>query len=312
MSQFIQIGEKGIQISHIQDVLSHEDGTITLSFPCYSNERSERLILKGEEAMAFVAWWESKADVYVIYGNDTLAEGLPIPELVTVPAGDFLMGGDEVRGDEKPQHLVFVREFEIGKYPVTNFEYRAFVLDTGHKPPPHWLPQYPEELDDHPVVYVSWHDAVAYCKWLSQKTGKSYCLPSEAEWEKAARGTDGREFPWGNEWDASKCNSAEGGPGCTTPVGKYSPAGDSPYGAADMAGNVWEWCSSLYRGYPYDPGDGREDWVAEGVRVLRGGAFYYNRRYVRCACRLRSDPFYRDWDLGFRVVVSPSFGLDRD
>ena len=179
------------------------------------------------------------------------------PQMVRIPAGEFLMGTREEDVDaivekygihrkyierEVPQRKVFVKEFEIGKYPVTNFEYRAFVQDTGHQPPGQWKDaQYPEGLGDHPVVAVSWHDAVAYCEWLSEKTDRPYRLPAEAEWEKAARGTDGRGFPWGDEWDESKCNTREGGPGTTIPVGQYSPDGDSPYGLADMAGNVWEW-----------------------------------------------------------------------
>jgi formylglycine-generating enzyme required for sulfatase activity len=123
-------------------------------------------------------------------------------------------------------------------------------------------------------VYVTWHDAMAYCRWLARVTGRAYRLPSEAEWEKAARGTDGRIWPWGNKWDSKRCNSREGGPGNTTPVGQYSPQGDSPYGCVDMAGNVWEWTLSLLKDYPYDPKDGREDAQAEGRRRLRGGAFF--------------------------------------
>jgi formylglycine-generating enzyme required for sulfatase activity len=184
------------------------------------------------------------------------------PQMVRIPAGKFLMGTREEDVDaiakkygiererierEVPQRKMFLEEFEIGKYPVTNFEYRAFVQDIGHKPPRHWEgDQYPEELGDPPVVNVSWHDAMAYCEWLSEKTGKSYRLPSEAEREKAARGTDAREWPWGNEGADSKCNTWEGGPNTTTPVSQYSPYSDSPYGVADMAGNVWEWCADWF------------------------------------------------------------------
>ncbi len=104
--------------------------------------------------------------------------------------------------------------------------------------------------EDHPVVNVTWHDAVAYCKWLAGVTGKAYRLPSEAEWEKAARGTDGRIYPWGDEWHRMRCNASGGKRGGTTRVGNYSPLGDSPYGCADMVGNVCEWTRSLYRVYP--------------------------------------------------------------
>lgn len=245
------------------------------------------------------------------------AEAPPLvfePQTVRIPAGPFLMGSTDEH--EEPQHTVDLPEYFIGKYPVTNAEYQAFVRETGHAPPWHWDGEaYPEERGDHPVVYVTWHDALAYCQWLSEKTGKTYRLPSEAEWEKAARGADGRTYPWGDAWDETRLNSAEAGPGDTTPVGQYSPDGDSPYGLADMAGNVWEWTRSLWGEniekpdftYPYDPGDGRENLEAgDGVlRVLRGGSFYFYQRGVRCAIRRWDVPFLRYDYNGFRVVVSP-------
>lgn len=120
----------------------------------------------------------------------------------------------------------------------------------------------------------------------------------------AARGSDGRQYPWGNEFDPARCNSGEGGPGETTPVGQY-PEGASPYGILDMAGNVWEWCSTLYKPYPYDPGDGRENPEAEGGRVLRGGAFDDGARDVRCAGRSGLYPLSLWRSSGFRVVASP-------
>lgn len=116
---------------------------------------------------------------------------------------------------------------------------------------------------DHPVIYVTQHDATVYCRWLSEITGKSYRLPSEAEWEKAARGTDGRIYPWGDQWEAGRCNAQPSGKRDTTPVGAY-PQGKSPYGLLDTAGNVWEWTRSLCKRYPYDPADGREALDAKG------------------------------------------------
>ena len=235
------------------------------------------------------------------------------PELIHIPAGEFLMGSDpdkdkNARNDEQPQYTVQLPEYSIGKYPVTNAQYLAFVDATGQESPKHWKGgKPPGDKEDHPVVYVTWHDAMAYCRWLAEATGEAYRLPSEAEWEKAARGTDGRIYPWGDEWDEKRCNSDEGGPGDTTPVGQYSPGGDSPYGCVDMAGNVWEWTRSLWRDYPYDPEDGREDANAEGSRALRGGSWDSDRRDARVSCRYFNLPDYFLSYLGFRVVVAPVF-----
>jgi formylglycine-generating enzyme required for sulfatase activity len=228
-------------------------------------------------------------------------------DIILIPAGEFTMGSDTGAADEKPVHEVYVDAFYIGKHEVTNAQYERFVEDTGHRAAQYWPgASISEGNENHPVVNVSWYDARAYCQWLSDQTGQIVRLPTEAEWEKAARGTDGRVYPWGDEFDKDKCNSRESGIGDTTPVGGYSPEGDSPYEVADMAGNVWEWTSSLYKAYPYDPEDGREDPEAEEARVLRGGAFHHSlRRYVRCACRGRANPGDRDFYLGFRVVVSP-------
>jgi len=237
-------------------------------------------------------------------------------ELVRVPAGESLMGSDAAKDNsaedkEQPQHRVYVSEFYIGKYPVTNAQYAAFVKGTKHKAPTHWKRgKIPSGKKNHPVVNVKWHDAVAFCEWLSRETGQPFRLPTEAEWEKAARGMDGRIYPWGNAWDKTKLNSGEGGPGGTTPVGQYSPDGDSPYGAADMSGNVWEWCADWYGEKEYqrhakstvqDP-QGPKKGMA---RVLRGGAFLNYRRGVRGASRFRLNP-RNHWDfIGFRVVVVP-------
>jgi formylglycine-generating enzyme required for sulfatase activity len=158
---------------------------------------------------------------------------------------------------------------------------------------------------NHPVVYVTWHDAVEFCDWLKAETGQPFRLPTEAEWEKAARGVDRRIYPWGDDPPTEDRCNFDHNVGDTTPIGRYSPQGDSPYGCADMAGNVWEWCQSLYRPYPYQEGDGREALDTERRRVVRGGSFGDFGRNVRCAYRLNSRPSYRNGYLGFRCVVAP-------
>lgn len=217
---------------------------------------------------------------------------------------------------------VSVSIYRIGRYPVMNAEFVHFIEDGGYQAGDYWTEagwlarkqahwKQPGLWENkrfngsaQPVVGVNWYEAVAYCNWLAAKTSKPYRLPGEAEWEKAARGTDGRIYPWGNEWDQTKLNSEEGGLSYTTPVGYYPPDVDSPYGAADMAGNVWEWTLSLYQDYPYDPTDGREDHESPGKRVVRGGAFGYDRRFARCAARYNFNPDYRSEFVGFRVVYT--------
>jgi formylglycine-generating enzyme required for sulfatase activity len=241
-------------------------------------------------------------------------EGL---EMVLIPAGEFLMGSDPsvdkyVRDDEQPQHTLYLPDYYLAKMPVTNAQYAAFVQATDHDWPKHWgdgKPPWGEK--DHPVTAVTWHDALAYCDWLAEVTGKPFCLPSEAEWEKGARGNNGRFYPWGNQWDAARCNSKEGGKEDTTPVGAYS-QGASPYGLLDMAGNVWEWTRSVYKGYLYDPEDGRENLEVEARRVLRGGMFRSGLKSVRCACRFGELPHNSYKYYGFRVAIPPSSPLDSE
>jgi formylglycine-generating enzyme required for sulfatase activity len=256
-------------------------------------------------------------------------------EFVRIPSGAFLMGS---RADnplasesEKPQHPIEIAyDYWIGRYPVTNEQFARFVTAA----------QYPFDLEawqtrsDHPAVKVSWFDALAYCKWFNTfavkdihatlardsqpSQGLVLRLPTEAEWEKAARGDLSpvtNEWPWGAEFDRAKCNCAEGGKKGPTPIGAYSPQGDSPYGVADMAGNVWEWTVSLWgldlfhpkHRYPYQPHDGREklDAPPSVYRVVRGGAFNSRSGSVRAASRYWFDPRARHAGVGFRVVVAP-------
>ncbi|MBI5877889.1 MAG: SUMF1/EgtB/PvdO family nonheme iron enzyme [Chloroflexi bacterium] len=239
------------------------------------------------------------------------------PTWLTVPAGEFLMGSGPLADaapyrNEMPQQRVELSAFVIGRMPVTNAQYRAFVQATGHPPPGHWPGgRMPADKAAHPVTYVDWHDAQAYCAWAGAR------LPSEAEWEKAARGDDGRLWPWGDDApDATRCHfngnvfgvspAAQG----TMAVGQY-PRGASVCGALDLAGNVWEWTSSAYRPYPYDPGDGRENPASAARRVVRGGTYNHDARGVRCADRTGIEAGARDVYIGFRIAAdAPRDGLD--
>ena len=222
--------------------------------------------------------------------------------LIYIPPGEFIMGSLEGEGDsdEHPQHRVYLDGYFIGKYEVTVAQFRKFCEETGYKMPeqPSW------NKDKHPVVNVTWEDAVEYCKWAGLR------LPTEAEWEKAARGTDGRKYPWGNHepyyngryyanYDPG--NYSEDGYKYTAPVGSY-PHGASPYGCMDMAGNVWEWCydwydEDYYRNSPYRNPKGPSSGTS---RVCRGGSWNCSAKSVRCASRSRGSPSYGWGFLGFR------------
>jgi len=235
------------------------------------------------------------------------------PEMIVIGAAEFIMGSDPrvdkyAQRDEQPQHTVYLPDYYLAKTPVNNAQYAAFV-QSGHKVPSHWKPwgQLPRGKEDHPVVSVSWHDAVAYCRWLSGVTGKPYRLPSEAEWEKAARGTDGRVYPWGNEFDNHRCNTLASGIGDTTEVGSYA-NGASPYGTMDMAGNVLEWVADWYDAdyYSKSPGRNPQGPYFGYIRVRRGGWWGGGQRRARCASRRGLRPDFRGDLVGFRVSASPS------
>jgi formylglycine-generating enzyme required for sulfatase activity len=207
------------------------------------------------------------------------------------------MGDDgSERDNEKPAHEVTLDAFYIGKYPMTNAEYKRYIDDMGRSF------DIPSGKEQHPVVNITWSEAHDYAVWAGMR------LPTEAEWEKAASWDAGRKrrYPWGDDFDQDKCNTKSSRIGGTTPVGKYSPDADSPYGCADMAGNVWEWTSSLYKAYPYRADDGREDPDADGRRVVRGGSFGNDRVLARCAYRHGHFGNYAYDHYGFRVCVSPS------
>jgi formylglycine-generating enzyme required for sulfatase activity len=258
-----------------------------------------------------------------------------LPPFVAIPAQEFLMGtpADELGmlakhyggtresyREEAPRHTVTLPAFLIARIPVTNALYGQYVAATGAVPPMNWRSsQPPAELLDHPVVDINWTETVDFCAWLTatitepvQVAGSAalpagrpeFRLPTEAEWEHAARGTDGRLFPWGEQFATACANTREADIHHTTPVGQYH-EGVSPYGVLDMAGNVWEWTASLDGLYPYAPHNGRERAGAEGRRIARGGCYANPQGFARCACRFRFAPDVRNPFLGFRLAFTP-------
>ncbi len=238
---------------------------------------------------------------------------------------------------ETPQHRVFLPTYYIGRYPVTIAQFRAFVLSSGFKPE---IPEGLNGIANHPISHVTWEDAMRYCNWLSQVLANSpktpeiikellknewkVCLPSEAEWEKAARGpadqkTPTRRYPWGNDFCSDRANLKEIGLGTTTSVGSF-PKGASFYGLLDMSGNVWEWTRSMWGEdeyivnfpYPYNSADGREsrqDKQLNSLRTLRGASFNNYRRYARCTARRSPLPVLPSSIRGFRTVIT-SINID--
>ena len=240
--------------------------------------------------------------------------------MILIPAGEFVMGNNG-RGtadgpgdlDETPSHRVYVEAFYIDQHETTNTMYQEFLEATRHRTPKHWNGnRYPPGKANHPVIYVDWYDADKFCRWSGKR------LPTEEEWEKAARGADGRIFPWGNSYDSGKANTPQywltkgvnedslGIKGGTLPVGSFE-NGKSPYGAYDMAGNVYEWTSSWYLPYP-----GNKDWnihYGHKNKVLRGGSWYDCLSYG-CGLsaptynRSRFSPEIRNMGFGFRCAKS--------
>ncbi len=241
-------------------------------------------------------------------------------EFIEIPGGSFTVGSNDGTGDEKPGHAVYLDTYYIGKYEVTNRQYKNFCNATGRSYPDdadfEGMSNYFTNYPDYPVVCVSWDDANAYCGWAGVR------LPTEAEWEKAARGTDGRKFPWGNDepgdggfvrsnyadknsdvsWSDKNIDDGYEG---AAPVGNYR-EGRSPYGCYDMAGNVWEWCSDWYdeNYYRRSPERNPRNLSAGVNRVFRGGSWFNDVGDLRCAHRDGTTPSSRYNNLGFRVASS--------
>jgi formylglycine-generating enzyme required for sulfatase activity len=257
----------------------------------------------------------------------------PLLRVARIAAGEFVMGDEDGEADERPAHRAYVDEFAIGVYPVTNAEYARFVAETGHRSPAiGTLPLMvssaleaefralaarflwangspPDGREHHPVTLVGFDDVIAYCRWLSTKTNTPVRLPTEAEWERAARGgVEGRPYPWGETVDGSHANflkaSTAKAEASTAAVGSYPPNAFELY---DMAGNVWEWVSDWYSPTyyaraqylnPQGPDHGT-------LRIVRGGAWVNaDARYLRCAYRHKVPPDTYSYSIGFRVAYS--------
>jgi len=231
-------------------------------------------------------------------------EHKPPKDMVLIPAGEFIMGTDDWWPKSGPEHKKYLPDYYMDLYEVTNAKYKLFVEATSHRLPDDWVKNnndIPEGMEDYPVVFVSWQDANDYCEWAGKR------LPTEYEWEKAARGTDGRVFPWGNEFDKNKGNTPQHGLGKTMKVGSFE-NGRSPYGLYDMAGNVFEWTANWYKAYPgnthKDPNEG------EMYRVVKGGS-WYDCTYYRCGIsaptynRIFFHPMTKNFSFGFRCAQDP-------
>lgn len=225
----------------------------------------------------------------------TIISKIDQKKMVLIPAGEFIMGSEEF-GPESPQRVVSLPDYYIDIYPVTNMEYKAFMDATSAMPPRHWNGfEVPKEYENHPVHRISWFEADMYAKWAGKR------LPSEAEWEKAARGTDGRRWPWGNEFNEENALVWDRGEFILTAAVDSHPNGASPFGVFEMAGNVEEWTASWYEAYP------GSSYISKAYggkfRVLRGGSSFFTQNHARCAYRC----FTRPEDAGIDNIAGCGF-----
>ncbi len=258
-------------------------------------------ILRSSTQMASTA--KNKADKKIPEKKESSATLSAPPDMVAIPAGEFIMGSNERWDDESPEHIASTGAFYIDRYEVTNEKYKAFTDATKRETPYHWPEgNLPKGKEQHPVVYVSWFDARDYCAWDGGKR-----LPNEQEWEKASRGDDGFTYPWGHEWTLDKSNNPYKHSTGTVPVGSY-PEGKSPYGLHDMSGNVWEWVDSYYLPHPGNTVHRAE--YGEDKRILKGGSWFDCLSY---GCGLSAPTFNRSFftpevrnnSFGFRCAKTP-------
>ena len=255
--------------------------------------------------LVVVSWCMAACELTHWGVGDTKAQPRDSVEMVYVPAGNFLMGTSQADlafyedffplrkakryVNEMPQRTVYVDAFLIDIHEVTNRQYQKFLAETGYQPQD-YVHTPPHDNPDYPAMVMVWEDALAYAEWVGKR------LPTEAEWEKAARGTDGRIWPWGSEWDDTRLSGNDGTGGKdgykqTAPVGQF-PQGASPYGALDMAGNLWEWVSDWYDAdyFLTAPSNNPKGPIDGDGHVLKGGDWSVNKDYTRCAGRLGGNP----------------------
>ncbi len=275
---------------------------------CHAASRSEEGLMKvGNED-------HSEVDLRTMTKAGQFAPGMHLPityegtrigdapnEMVLISAGEFTMGSDGRLPDEGPAYKVMLKDYFMDRYEVTNLQYKQFIDATSRKSPRYFENRtFPEGYADHPVVFVSWYDAEAYCAWAGKR------LPTGEEWEKGARGDDARVYPWGNKFNITRANMPqrwqtlkEGG--STTPVGAFE-EGKSPYGLYDMSGNVWEWTSSWYKAYPGNKKPTEN--YGETYKTLKGGS-WWNCSFYKCGAS--APAFNRSFFL--RTTRNKSFGF---
>ena len=279
------------------------------SHPVFPKEEIDRLLgtpecleCHGTGTTAVVQPEDSGAatfpeDLRIAKSNRKGPRSVPrINKTVLIPAGTFIMGSNQRLPDEGPEYRVTLKDFYIDLYEVTNGQYREFVKETGRKRPDYWQGgKIPKGKENHPVVFVSWYDARDYCHWAGKR------LPTDQEWEKGARGPDGRIFPWGNDFDKNKGNVPLLRIGDTTPVGSFED-GRSYYGLYDMSGNVWEWTSSWYKAYPGNQHPTEN--YGEKYKTLKGGSWFDCSFYK---CGISAPSFNRSFFIP--ETKNPSFGF---